>query len=122
MSQESQLDYVNRDRRDANPLYVPPLFQLFDGPTFEETHDADRLMGQLGKVYQCMKDGKFRTLAEIKAAIECGSEAGISARLRDLRKPRWGGHTVERRRRGEAEKGLHEYRLTLNLVGCLEQK
>lgn len=39
-----------------------------------------------------------------------GSEAGISARLRDLRKPRFGGYQVERRR---VEGGLFEYRISL---------
>ena len=47
------------------------------------------------------------TLAQI--ADDCAaSEASVSARLRDLRKPRFGGHTVERRRRTQS---VWEYRL-----------
>jgi hypothetical protein len=37
-------------------------------------------------------------------------EASVSARLRDFRKPRFGGHTVDRRRDGR----LNRYRLTWN--------
>lgn len=35
------------------------------------------------------------------------SEAGLSARIRDLRKPQYGGHTIVRRKNGS----LWEYRL-----------
>ncbi len=38
-------------------------------------------------------------------------EASISARLRDLRKARFGAHTVNRRRRGDPTKGVFEYQL-----------
>lgn len=36
------------------------------------------------------------------------SEAGISARIRDLRKPEFGGHTIDRRK---CEGHLYEYRM-----------
>lgn len=51
------------------------------------------------------------TLGEIVAHVG-GSEASVSARLRDLRKKQFGGFIVERRRRGEAKRGLFEYRVT----------
>jgi hypothetical protein len=54
-----------------------------------------------------MSDGVWRTLAEIKEAVG-GSEAGISARLRDARRPAVGGFIVERRRRGAPAAGLWE--------------
>jgi hypothetical protein len=38
-------------------------------------------------------------------------EASVSAQLRHLRKPRFGGHTVERR---YMSNGLYEYKLILN--------
>lgn len=79
---------------------------LFDGATLG-ADDEPRLSGQLDKVYQTMSDGAWHTLEEIATAAG-GSEAGISARIRDLRKPRFGGHTVEHRRR---EDNLWEYRL-----------
>jgi len=44
-----------------------------------------------------MRDGEWRTLGEISEATG-HPEASVSARLRDFRKPRFGGHTVNRRR------------------------
>lgn len=92
----------------------------FDGPGVEQA-DVVRLTGQLARVYDVlviasMVRGDWLTLAEI--AQECrrlrpdthDSEAGISARLRDLRKPRFGGYEVLRRRRTQ---GQWEYRLVL---------
>ena len=107
------LDYANQDRREVNPLYVTPALPLFDGLTYNAVFDESRLVGQWAKVYGCMKDGRWRTLAEIRAFIDGGSEAGISARLRDLRKEKWGSHTVERRRRGDSKRGIFEYRLEI---------
>lgn len=84
-----------------------PLEPHFDGETYEPEEDHARLTGQLARVLDLMKDGRWRTLAEIAKAVD-GSEAGVSARLRDLRKPRFGGYVVERER---GEGGLHRYRL-----------
>jgi len=110
-------DFADKDRRNANPTrwesraqVSPPLFA---GTTYNPTVDEVRLSGQMLAVYGCMSDRQWRTLAEIRAFIKCGSEAGISARLRDLRKQRWGRHTVNRRRRGSAEDGLFEYQLII---------
>ncbi len=86
----------------------------FDGATFEAKHDRRRLGAQLSAVRALMLDGRFRTLREIHEGIGgMGSLPGISARLRDFRKAKFGGHVVERRRRGEAAKGVFEYRLIL---------
>ena len=86
----------------------------FDGATFDPARDGARLTGQLERVKGIMADGAWRTLAELAALVD-GSEAGVSARLRDLRKVKFGGHQVDRRRRGDG--GLHEYRLTLRRGG-----
>jgi hypothetical protein len=67
-------------------------------------------------VYGCMSDQQWRTLAEIRAFIKCGSEASISAPVRDFRKKQWGQNTVNRRRRGQAALGIHEYQLIVNLT------
>jgi hypothetical protein len=83
----------------------------FDGGTIEPALDAPRLGALLTAVRDLMHDGRWRTFAEIQSSIGMGSEGGISARLRDLRKERFGSHTVERRRRGVPSDGLFEYRL-----------
>lgn len=52
--------------------------------------------------------GDWKTLRDIQQ--NCGgSEAGCSARLRDLRHPEFGGLTVEHRR---LDTGVWEYRIT----------
>jgi len=78
-----------------------------DGETYEPRFDFDRLNRQARMVAEVMIVGQWRTLAEI-AELTDQPEASVSARLRDLRKPRFGGSTVERRRKS---KGLFEYRL-----------
>lgn len=90
-----------------------PVPAFFDGKTYEERHDGERLASQFERVFSLMKDGRWRTLEEIAATVH-GSESGVSARLRDMRKPKFGGHTVERRARGDRERGLFEYRLIVN--------
>lgn len=82
----------------------------FDGKTYDPALDGARLNTLLGKVYAVMSDGKWRTLREIQS-LTGGTEASVSARLRDLRKPRFGRHTVERRRRGEPSDGIWEYQV-----------
>jgi hypothetical protein len=82
----------------------------FDGTTYEPDKDKTRLNKQLQLVFACMKDGRWRSLREI-ADLTKKPEASVSARLRDLRKARFGAHTVERRRH---EGGLFEYSLKVN--------
>lgn len=91
---------------------TPPPTPDFDGETYEPRHDKARLNAQLERVVKVMRDRLWRTLEEISKATG-DPQASVSARLRDLRKPKFGEHVVERRRRGVAMKGLFEYRLTL---------
>jgi len=79
----------------------------FGGTTYDPTLDSSRLGTQLAETFRIMRDGQWRTLSEIAREVK-GSEAGISARLRDLRKHRFGSYTVERRRRSV---GTWEYKL-----------
>lgn len=82
----------------------------FDGGTYDPALDAERLGAQALRVWAVMADGEWRTLAEIEAL--CGDpQASISARLRDFRKPTFGAHVLERRRRGDGRRGLFEYRV-----------
>jgi hypothetical protein len=82
----------------------------FDGETYERELDHDRLGAQLLRVFTLMKDGVWRTFAEIDAVTH-DPQASISARLRDLRKKKFGSYLLEKRRRGEGRRGLWEYRL-----------
>ena len=88
----------------------------FGGKTFDEERDEERLRTQLTCVKEIMADRKWRTLSSIQAALlvqygKKGSEAGISARLRDLKKPQFGSHKMEKRRVNGS--GYWEYRMEL---------
>ena len=79
----------------------------FDGHTYNHLQDSFRLHRQLGKVWDVMKNGAWFTLREIADQIGA-PEASVSARLRDLRKPKFGSNIVEREYIGQ---GLYRYRL-----------
>jgi hypothetical protein len=81
----------------------------FDGVTYDRAQDHARLTNQLALVRDYMlRHGEWRTLREIHAAtgVEMPS---ASARLRDLRKSKFGAYAVERER---VSKGLYRYRVT----------
>lgn len=86
-----------------------------DGVTFTPEFDRDRLNRQALDVYDTLAGnygapgGQWWTLREL-ADFTGHPEASISARIRDLRKPRYGALTIDRRRRGEG-RGTWEYRL-----------
>lgn len=85
---------------------------MFDGITVEK-QDLPRLTRQFDRVFAYLTTGEWHTLSEIVDAIsfppyDRASEAGVSARLRDFRKEKFGGHKVPRRRRSG---GLWEYKL-----------
>mgnify|MGYP001277139517 CR=1 FL=1 len=80
-----------------------------DGETFDRARDGARLDGQAADVFRLMRDGQWRALFQI--ARETGHpEASVSARLRDLRKDKFGGHIVERK---YIAKGVYHYRLVV---------
>lgn len=84
------------------------LAGMRDGETFDADRDEVRLNWQAQRVFACVKDGRWWTLHDLAARTGC-PEASVSARLRDLRKWKFGGMTVERRNQGG---GLWEYRVT----------
>lgn len=87
-----------------------PKSVAFDGETYDPKKDGNRLSSQLDRVWNSMINGEWKTLAQLRK--ECGgTEASISARVRDFRKEKFGSHTVESRR---VAGGLWEYRLILN--------
>lgn len=98
---------IHRARREQLLLELDA--REFDGETYDVARDGFRLSSQLNRVRMVMWDGEWRTLRQIQAACG-GSEASISARLRDLRKTRFGAHTVSKRV-VEGTTGLWEYRL-----------
>ena len=79
----------------------------FDGPAYDPARDQVRLSGQIERVFNLMSDGEWRTVPEI-AKITRDPEASVSAQLRNLRKARFGSHTVNRR---HVLNGLFEYSL-----------
>lgn len=93
-----------------NQLTLPMPERRFDGETYDPQQDCARLTGQLLKVYDAMKAGGWHSLAEL--SDRCGgSEASISARIRDLRKARFGAHKIERQRQSPFT-GVWIYRMT----------
>jgi len=82
----------------------------YNGSEYSPAHDNARLDTQIDRVFDCMKSGGWKTLSEISAATG-DPAASVSAQLRHLRKSRFGGNTVNKRVRGDRDKGLYEYQL-----------
>jgi hypothetical protein len=88
------------------PLPAPPVPTP---PVFDPRRDGEALAQQRAQVFALMRDGEWRTLGEVSYCTGV-PEASASARLRDFRKLKYGGHHVARRSRVGR---LYEYRLTL---------
>jgi hypothetical protein len=82
----------------------------FDGATYQPGRDRVRLNAQLTRVMDAMAGGQWHTLHQLSQATG-DPESSVSARLRDLRKARFGGHVVERNYFGN---GLFAYRFIPN--------
>ena len=81
--------------------------EQFDGATYVAERDGERLGRQVRRIRELMLDGGWWTLSLLAEHAEC-SEASASARIRDLRKVRFGGYTIDRR---YVRRGLYEYQL-----------
>ena len=81
--------------------------QTFDGSTFEPDRDQSRLQVQLSAVRRVMFDGRWHTLSEISKIVGA-PESSVSARLRDLRKAKFGQYTIDR---AHISGGLWQYRM-----------
>jgi hypothetical protein len=79
----------------------------FDGADYNHVRDHARLSGQIAEIFALMRDGAWRTLSDI-SALTGHPEASVSAQLRNLRKPRFGGHCVEK---VYIDAGLYRYRI-----------
>lgn len=111
VSQPSLIDVIDQLQIEAHSSRLNagrPSPPMFDGATFDPAKDEVRLTKHLARVYECLKDGSWWTLQRLKTTIG-GSEAGCSARIRDLRKEKFGAHKIERRRIEDS--GLYEYRM-----------
>lgn len=76
----------------------------------ENGGDVVRLNRQQARVWAVLRDQEWHTLPELSE--RCGvPEQSVSARIRDLRKEKYGSHEVERESLG---KGLFRYRLRIN--------
>jgi hypothetical protein len=79
----------------------------FDGTTYDPSRDRVRLTRQLQMLKRFLSDGRWYSLTQIAAALGC-TESGASARVRDLRKERFGSHEIERKNCGG---GVWVYRM-----------
>lgn len=84
----------------------------FGGATYDPMKDAQRLRDQLGKVRSAMLGAGWCRLKWLSEQTKA-PEASVSARIRDLRKPKYGGYTIDRRRVPGRE-SLYEYRIVQN--------
>jgi hypothetical protein len=83
------------------------MSQDFDGATYDKARDGGRLQRQLATIKGIMFDHKPHTLTELAGCAGCLTTSA-SARVRDLRKKKHGGHTVTRKNIGG---GVWEYTL-----------
>lgn len=84
---------------------------VFDGSSCMGV-DLPRLAGQIERVFLLMKDSRFRTLEEIARATNC-LETSASSRLRDLKKTKFGSHSIYSRPRTRKPL-VYEYQLIVN--------
>ena len=85
----------------------------FDGATYDRERDHVRLGAQAMRVWHVLLDEQWHTLSELSRRTG-DPEASVSARIRDLRKAKFGGHEVER---DFVSRGLWRYRLVRADVG-----
>lgn len=102
-------------RRSVELANEPTLFEQpnrarFDGDVYDPAVDDRRLTGQIQRIYRLMSDHQWRTTGEIAAATG-DPQSSVLAQLGHLRKERFGAYLVEKRRRGDASRGLWEYRV-----------
>lgn len=76
----------------------------------ESESDVIRLNKQQARVWAILKDEAWHTLPEIEERTGVPTQS-ISARIRDLRKVKYGEHTIHRESLGH---GVFRYRLEIN--------
>lgn len=84
----TELDRLQIEAHSSRHVRVP---KEFHGETYVPSRDRDRLVGLMDRVHTALKDGRRWSLSELKQVCG-GSEASVSARIRDLKDVRWGGN------------------------------
>ena len=90
----------------------------FDGETYDEELDGERMTTQLELVREIMSDQGWHRILEVANRVDC-SESGAAARIRDLRKEKFGAWNIVRRRVAHGN-GLHEYRWNGEIVHLIK--
>jgi hypothetical protein len=112
---------TEKDRLNTSCPAYPKTPSTF-GPAFDQQIDGERVETQLEVIAAFMLDmygqGRWVSLYEIEEATGAPS-ASCSAQLRHLRKTKFGGHRVEKRRRYSQGMlgGTWEYRVVPNPIG-----
>jgi len=105
------MDSTFREDAATPTREVPRAFEesqmRFNGADYNPERDDVRLTGQILRIWDVVHNGTWYTLKEIHSQTG-DPEASISAQLRHLRKPRFGGHIVERE---YINNGLYKYRV-----------
>lgn len=101
------------DRVDRRKEEMSDDTMRFNGVDYQPPRDNPRLTRQYTRVFNYMKDGRWRTLRAI-AETTNDPEASVSAQLRHMRKPRFGGHTVNKE---YVSGGLYSYQLVVRQRG-----
>lgn len=92
---------------------------MFDGNTYDTARDFKRLSGQLEAVAHVLSNHEWTPLPELVAKVRMRvgghvTDSGVTARVRDLRKVKFGGHIIAARSKGG---GVWEYRLVPIVYG-----
>ena len=86
------------------------------GPAYVEAIDGARIGRQMSDIRNIMVTGAAYTLAELEDRTGY-PQSSISAQLRHLRKDRFGGYDVQKRRRTA---GTWEYFIVVKVLGQAE--
>jgi len=78
-----------------------------DGTTYDHARDGVRLGEQHKRVWKVMRRGHWKTIAQV-AAITGDQAQSVAARIRDFRKPKFGGHDIQSKYVGD---GVWMYRV-----------
>ena len=81
------------------PKPLTPGLRDFAGESYDQDRDHAQLASLYDRVFNQMSDGQWWTIPRLHLFVG-GSENGIAARLRDFRKPQFGGYEVAKRHLG----------------------